>query len=66
MTEHNFAEAQEKWDRGEVSIDGCYRKGCEHRAYGWARPGLGFRGTPEQVAAYDAGYKGEPMPGGAA
>lgn len=62
MAEHNFAETQQKWDRGEVSLEGCYRKGQEYRAYGWAPNGLGFAPTPEQQAAFDAGYNNEPRP----
>lgn len=57
MTECNFAENQRKWDRGEVSVEDCFRKGAEHAAYGWTRHGLGFPGTPEQLDAYDRGYR---------
>ena len=57
----NFAENQERWDRGEVSPAACYRKGQEHAAYGWAHHGLGFPGNKEQRAAYDAGFAGKPM-----
>ena len=62
MEEHNFAEAQERWDRGDVSVEACYRKGAEHKAYGWSsHQGLGFPASPEQQAAYLRGYRGEPL-----
>jgi len=59
--ETNFAENQQRWDRGEVSPAACYRKGQEHRAYGWSSC-LGFEATPEQQAAYRAGCNGEAKP----
>ncbi len=54
----NFATNQEKWNKGEISLEGCFRKGQEHRAYGWAKIGLGFPPTQLQRTAYEAGYYG--------
>lgn len=59
MTGHNMAEAQARWDRGDVPEWGCYRKGREHAAYGWAASGLGFRGDDAQRKAYRRGYDDE-------
>lgn len=57
MAEHNFAEAQARWDRGDVTPADCYRKGAEHAAYGWSRTGLGFPATPAQQAEYERGWR---------
>lgn len=45
----------------EHTVQYCYDRGCDHRAYGWSSKGLSFPGTPEQRAAYQAGYDGIPM-----
>lgn len=58
---YNFAEAQDRWYRGDVSLEACFRKGQEHRAYGWAPRGMDFVPTPEQDAAYLAGFNGKSL-----
>lgn len=52
----NFAENQQRWDRGEVSLEDCRRKGAEHAAYGWVKTGMGFKASDEQLAAYNRGF----------
>lgn len=62
MKQANYAENQERWDRGEVSLEACYKKGQEHRAYGFSCKGLGFHKaipTPEQQKEYERGYNGQ-------
>lgn len=58
----NWAENQEKWDRGDVSVHACYHKGCELRAYNFYSDGVPcVNATPEMIAAFLAGYRGEPF-----
>lgn len=61
MAEINFAEVQARFDRGEVTLQGCYRHGATHAAYGWACTPPG-QFNEAQKAAYRAGFEGKRKP----
>ncbi|WP_199097177.1 hypothetical protein [Dyella sp. ASV21] len=60
MAEPNFAENQALWDSDNPPLRMCYRKGAEHKAYGWAANKL-TRLSQAHQDAYARGYAGEPM-----
>ena len=51
----NYAELQEKHDKGLLTPDECYRTGSTHAAYGWAKQQQGIW-TEAQRIAYINGY----------
>lgn len=51
----NVAERQQKYFRGELTLEECKRLGNTHAHYQWARsPGAPF--NAEQMAAYNEGF----------
>ena len=60
--EKNFAEGQQIWDTNPP-LDMCWRKGREYKSYGWGCNNPGGHLNAEQVAAFQAGYDGQPSAG---
>lgn len=60
MPQPNYAENERIWfEKKDVPLAMCHRKGEEHRAYNWARQDGGL--NEEQRAAYARGFAGLPF-----